>query len=178
MKLSSNLLVHEIPDYSKKLTQSQKDFWVDWITALRSGVYIQGKGMLRSTDGFCCLGVACDILKDGLNLKWAEPDKNVKDEYSNRYILKRIIIDNTEEVLESSTLDLSLNPFTGLGQWGIELEVQYPVQDFDPVNPKHGSVLEISLTDINDSRTPFTDIADILECALNGGYTLHKEKTV
>jgi hypothetical protein len=29
-----------------------------WITALRSGKYTQGKGCLHNTDGFCCLGVA------------------------------------------------------------------------------------------------------------------------
>lgn len=33
-----------------------------WIAALRSGNYKQCKGMLRSSDGFCCLGVLCDVL--------------------------------------------------------------------------------------------------------------------
>jgi len=33
-----------------------------WIAALRSGKYKQGKHRLRSdTDEFCCLGVLCDI---------------------------------------------------------------------------------------------------------------------
>jgi hypothetical protein len=33
----------------------------DWIAALRSGVYEQGEGKLRTRQGrFCCLGVLCD----------------------------------------------------------------------------------------------------------------------
>lgn len=35
----------------------------EWITALRSGDYKQGKGGLKSTtNSFCCLGVLCDLL--------------------------------------------------------------------------------------------------------------------
>lgn len=34
-----------------------------WLDALRSGKYKQGRDCLRSTDDeFCCLGVACDLL--------------------------------------------------------------------------------------------------------------------
>lgn len=32
-----------------------------WIEALHSGKYQQAYGKLRRNDGFCCLGVACDI---------------------------------------------------------------------------------------------------------------------
>ena len=32
-----------------------------WIQALRSGNYKQAKGSLRVDDGFCCLGVLCDV---------------------------------------------------------------------------------------------------------------------
>lgn len=34
---------------------------VNWIAALRSGDYAQATGYLRTPDGFCCLGVACDL---------------------------------------------------------------------------------------------------------------------
>jgi hypothetical protein len=44
-----------------------------WIEALESGKYRQGKGALHSHDEygdqFCCLGVACDIFKDELDLR-------------------------------------------------------------------------------------------------------------
>ena len=32
-----------------------------WVEALRSGKYKQGKISLQNANGFCCLGVACDI---------------------------------------------------------------------------------------------------------------------
>ena len=37
----------------------------EWITALRSGTYQQGRRALRTASGFCCLGVACDLLDRG-----------------------------------------------------------------------------------------------------------------
>jgi hypothetical protein len=33
-----------------------------WVEALRSGNYKQTTGALRKDDGFCCLGVLCDIV--------------------------------------------------------------------------------------------------------------------
>lgn len=33
----------------------------DWVCALRSGVYDQGHGQLRTEDGYCCLGVLADV---------------------------------------------------------------------------------------------------------------------
>ncbi len=32
-----------------------------WVAALRSGKYQQAKTRLRKAEGYCCLGVACDI---------------------------------------------------------------------------------------------------------------------
>lgn len=40
-----------------------------WIDALLSGEFKQGKGRLRTGDSFCCLGVACAV-KD--NTKWVQ----------------------------------------------------------------------------------------------------------
>lgn len=40
-----------------------------WVAALRSGKYKQAKGYLRTSNGFCCLGVACDIASKH---KWAK----------------------------------------------------------------------------------------------------------
>lgn len=43
------------------------DIKVRWVEALRSNNYKQAKGYLKSEDGFCCLGVLCDIaVKDGV----------------------------------------------------------------------------------------------------------------
>lgn len=41
-----------------------------WIEALRSGKYVQTHSHLNNPDGYCCLGVLCDIIiKDKLNTR-------------------------------------------------------------------------------------------------------------
>ena len=40
-----------------KLTDAQEQ----WLTALEDGSYTQTTGALRDAEGFCCLGVACDL---------------------------------------------------------------------------------------------------------------------
>ena len=45
----------------KSLMKLPADFKKQWLDALRSGKYQQTDGYLHSGDGFCCLGVACDI---------------------------------------------------------------------------------------------------------------------
>jgi hypothetical protein len=54
-------------------------FKADWITALRSGDYQQGKKRLlehtEQGDRYCCLGVGADILsKAGHDLQWQRCD--------------------------------------------------------------------------------------------------------
>lgn len=60
-----------------------KSFTIEeWVKALRSGRYKQGKNRLRSRDGdqlrYCCLGVACNLAK----LNWREAEE---DDYYNSY---------------------------------------------------------------------------------------------
>lgn len=46
---------------------------VEWVKALRSGDYIQGRGRLVDNgDRFCCLGVACNLSKAALEWKIEE----------------------------------------------------------------------------------------------------------
>ena len=41
-----------------------------WVEALRSGKYEQVTGALRSGDGFCCLGVACELaIESGVDIR-------------------------------------------------------------------------------------------------------------
>lgn len=47
-----------------------------WAAALESGEYHQTTNVLQDSDGYCCLGVLCDLaIKDGLDgLRWDEAD--------------------------------------------------------------------------------------------------------
>lgn len=46
---------------TKKKVYMNPEVKAKWVDALRSGKYEQSSGQLRSEDGFCCLGVLCDI---------------------------------------------------------------------------------------------------------------------
>lgn len=51
-----------------------KELVKQWVEALRSGKYKQGRQALRNKDEeYCCLGVLCDISKKDLGTDW-EPD--------------------------------------------------------------------------------------------------------
>ncbi len=52
--------------------------WINqtWIPALTSGEFAQGKGWLRLDNRYCCLGVACELLRrDGMLPMWTATDE-------------------------------------------------------------------------------------------------------
>lgn len=64
----------------KKITKKQAQQWAD---ALRSGKYFQTEKVLQNEEGYCCLGVACDIFiprydmqKDNNNYIWGYTPKS------------------------------------------------------------------------------------------------------
>lgn len=73
------------------LTKAQRALRADWIAALRSGEYAQTTGVLMKRGvgaGFCCLGVACDIVDPdrwesggaALGIHWDGAFTNLHDE--------------------------------------------------------------------------------------------------
>ena len=52
-----------------------------WLSALRSGDYEQTQLKLHTEDGFCCLGVLCDLYGKEHNVEW----DLVEDEDHNYY---------------------------------------------------------------------------------------------
>jgi len=117
------------------LTETQKEHLKDLVDALRSGEYDQTKGALRNSNGFCCLGVACDLFDKSL---W--------------------VFDHTDKVdlfrfLTNATfLPIDVQEYFGLNLTG---ELVSPVEFKD---------CEIySLLNLNDDGMVFTEIADIIE---------------
>ncbi len=43
-----------------------------WLQALRNGEYNQSSAELRDKNGFCCLGVLCDLHAKSTNNRWSE----------------------------------------------------------------------------------------------------------
>ena len=54
-----------------------------WVSALRSGEYQQTKGFLRTDDGFCCLGVLCDLYGKENNVEWNLVNNGQNYEFQN-----------------------------------------------------------------------------------------------
>ena len=113
----------------------KKEIAEKWVKALRSGEYKQTKNVLKDNDGFCCLGVLCDISKNDLSrdissVDWAWDHSK----QTNRFLLEYAHIPH--EVLE----------WSGMGN---------STGRYDPIHP--------SLTALNDRGHSFNQIADIIE---------------
>lgn len=121
-----------------------------WVEALRSGDYRQGKGCLHfrphddllppADDTFCCLGVLCDLaIKAGVEVKaWRGPGVQQYDG-------------------EASFLPSAVVAWSGLPD---------PAGDVrDPrVQDLHGDWT--SLSAVNDAGAPFAEIAAMIEAQL------------
>lgn len=51
-----------IPKRKKEVRGLTPEIAQKWANALRSGKYSQDTGALQTPSGFCCLGVACDVM--------------------------------------------------------------------------------------------------------------------
>lgn len=108
-----------------------------WVAALRSGEYQQGKAALHSFDEdghaqFCCLGVLCDLsAKAGVGVEVLELEGSV-------------LYDRFQDFLPTVVM-----------KWaGLENSVgRLPGRDTD----------EGALYQLNDSGFPFSAIADVIE---------------
>jgi len=80
-----------------------------WVSALRSGEYQQTKGFLRKEDGFCCLGVLCDLYGKENNVEW-EP----LTQYKNAYVFQYKVADLPPSVVEWAGVEDS-NPYVNGG---------------------------------------------------------------
>lgn len=54
-----------------------------WVDALRSGKYKQARGRLKTDDGYCCLGVLCDVSGSGT---WARPKYDKRRSAAHYYV--------------------------------------------------------------------------------------------
>lgn len=111
-----------------------------WVKALRSGNYKQGQGALRQHDRFCCLGVLCDLaVKAGVDVEVALCQLTLNGYY--RY-------DN-----ESNYPPSKVNNWADIDYYEVPDGEQDPDADYQT----------ISLADLNDGGTSFTEIANLIE---------------
>jgi hypothetical protein len=125
-----------------------QEYKTEWLAALRSGEYDQGKFKLKHKDNtFCCLGVLCDLYLNKNNLTWEDFPKNVTGENSEIFF---------KRFNEFDYLPLSLEKELGINKQG-----KFPFGK--PMSTPDGQLFD-NLADLNDSQIfNFSEFADIIE---------------
>ncbi|MDE3022802.1 MAG: hypothetical protein KGI54_13250 [Pseudomonadota bacterium] len=90
------------------MNEEQKEFNTRWVAALTSGNFPQVEGALRTSEGFCCLGVACNLVDP---LGWG---KGYKDE------VWEALFYNWKELLSRDVPYDFIENLTGLYRWQVE----------------------------------------------------------
>lgn len=108
-----------------------------WAAALRSDQYKQSKGRLRSINGFCCLGVLCDLHRE------AHPEYKWKSSGSH--------------YAYGSDAESNYLPWEVMDWAGLKYGDHYV---------KRPGLRESPLSLLNDEEVPFTKIADLIEASL------------
>lgn len=122
-----------------------------WLTALRSGDYVQTKRFLQRDDKFCCLGVLCDIYGMENNVKWVNPNILDSDEDASEVldVFPEYNLDVMEFMDETEILPVFVVHWAGLSEPNPQVVV----------HPD----LYVDLASLNDSGYSFDEIADLIE---------------
>lgn len=115
----------------------------EWLEALRSGKYQQGKGCLRSaSDNYCCLGVLAEVA--GCIWDQGSPEQTYRARYNG-------------------TMDTGVLP----GALGRELFGERDGSIVDPIveviSKDDGEERHFPLSVLNDDDYTFAELADIIE---------------
>lgn len=137
-------------------------FFTRLVEALRSGDYPQTDGRLHNQDGYCCLGVACDLSRLG---EW------VWDEDLASYAYVVSLKEEERVVLpDSLTRALDLKNHLGEADKGIEVSYEVVAQTLQPdtldMMKAAGTAVPgrpVALTGMNDSSVSFDEIANVIE---------------
>ena len=121
-----------------------------WVNALRSGKYEQGSERLRGVDGFCCLGVLCDIYAQEHNTEWEFRG----NEETNLQPMDYWYYEGESEFLPESVMD-----------WA-ELKTNNPSLQVDVDDGEDSWNYNDDVSNLNDSGYTFSQIADLIEAQL------------
>lgn len=124
------------------------DLVVRWIEALESGRYTQTTGVLHDDNGYCCLGVLCDIVDP----TWREADDEHPEMTDDRARRHARVWDGTNELIN---LPEPLQHLVGLDLAGTKSDRS---QWFEPYTRRQAPWL----TSANDVGWTFTQIAAAL----------------
>jgi hypothetical protein len=78
-----------------------------WIAALRSGKYKQARGIMKNADGFCCLGVACELHS---GFKWMDALKDNSFFYPPVWLQMDMGLCDSRDIDPNALLEICYEP--------------------------------------------------------------------
>lgn len=165
MKLQCGAVITRIPHLV--LTLEQRGYWEKWLHALESGKYSQIKSALRTTEGFCCLGVACDVV---------DPKGWKMGNGAHAYSFRCANALPTEQATKDC-IPPSLRNLYGMqmGPLGFHVGGKFPVE----VGSDALELKALALASLNDDMgVTFPEIAKIIRLAITTGYIFHQKVAV
>lgn len=128
-----------------------------WIAALRSGEYSQSSGYLSTDEGYCCLGVLCEIaLQDQVVIK--TKDSSIDEHFV--YTSKIDPVDRDTGVLPLAVVAWSGMPNRNPNITSTKEEVSPNI--FSEFGNEYNEVTA-TLAGFNDNGATFEQIADLIE---------------
>lgn len=127
-----------------------------WINALRSGEYNQGREKLRGADGFCCLGVLCDLYAKEHNTEWDFRSYDERSGEENPQQYDYWYFEDQSEFLPESVM-----------KWA-ELETNNPVVrvDVEDNEDEDNRYYQDQIANVNDTGYNFLQIANLIQAQL------------
>lgn len=113
-----------------------------WVEALKSGEYKQIRDFLHTKEGYCCLGVACEIFKDVCNLNKEENSYGIWSYNGNDCFLPKEVVNLLE-----------LNNEEGRFRESLKMKR----------SNNHRYYTVYSLSEMNDDGFSFNEIAKFIE---------------
>lgn len=120
-----------------------------WVEALRSGMYNQDKRALRTEDGFCCLGVLCDVLSGEVGAKWKHTSSDLEDMEFHAAASNHPVTESLPRPVQARAELDERNP-------------QVPVPE-NASDEHFRDKSTTTLAELNDQGYSFEKIADIIE---------------
>lgn len=134
-----------------------KELIKEWVLALRSGKYTQGKTELRFSDEYCCLGVLADICKESLKLDWVKSSDEGSYTIDGR---SGLLPKKVEECLE-----INSEESIGCNRGDLQIKTSNPkLPEEIKKNEENKNFFFVELAVLNDVYgLSFHQIADVIE---------------
>lgn len=123
-----------------------------WVAALRSGRYPQTWGALRTSEGYCCLGVLCDVRDPSLWKPFERPKGYLNSDHPTEGDLVG------EPDVTYTYLEAAATLPDGVSEWARLI-------DNDPDINLAFDIVQLSVLN-DDFQYDFNQIADVIEAQL------------